>query len=50
MIIKGDEMTANFCVFLHIRYMNPKVMGIAHDYFTDNQLAKNPKGNMDELF
>ena len=30
--------------------MNPKVMGIAHDYFADNQLAKNPKGNMDELF
>ena len=36
-------MSANFCVFLHIRYMNPKVMGIAHDYLAANQSAKNPK-------
>ena len=46
MIIKGDEMTANFYVFLHIRYINPKVMGIAHDYLADNHPAKNPKGRL----
>ena len=39
-------MSANFCVFLHIRYMNPKVMGIAHDYLADNQPVKNPKGRL----
>ena len=39
-------MSANFCVFLHIRYMNPKVMGIAHDYLAANQPAKNPKGRL----
>ena len=33
-------MSTNFCVFLLIRYMNPKVMGIAHDYLADNQLVK----------
>ena len=39
-------MSANFCVFLHIRYMNPKVMGIAHDYLAANQPDKNPKGRL----
>ena len=39
-------MSANFCVFLQIRYMNPKVMGIAHDYLADNQPVKNPKGRL----
>ena len=37
-------MSAKFCVFLHIRYMNPNVMGIAHEYLEQNQPAKNPKG------
>ena len=44
MIIKGDEMTANFYIFFHIRYMNSKVMGIAHDHLANNQPAKNPRG------
>ena len=26
--------------------MNPKVMGIAHDYLADNQPDKNPKGRL----
>ena len=26
--------------------MNPKVMGIAHDYLADNQPAKNLKGRL----
>ena len=37
-------MYANYCVFLNIRYINPKVMGIAYDFLADNQSAKNPRG------
>jgi hypothetical protein len=30
--------------------MNPKVMGIAHDYLADNQPVKNPKGRLWKFF
>ena len=39
-------MSANSYFFLHIRYINPKVMGIEHDYLEDNQTVKNPKGRL----
>ena len=39
-------MSTKSCVFLYIRYTNPKVMGITHEYLADNQPVKNPKGRL----
>jgi hypothetical protein len=38
-------MSSNFCVFLHVRYMNPKVIEIAHDYLAEIQPKKISMGD-----